>query len=199
MDSEFAKLLFQVPEHQDPQDVYDQLIFDHRAFFLSKTPIAKVFKARLHKALQMQQAARLLFPADSCFIEKEESFNFVNPVFIGNWLIDFNCLHQFRNLLKLEFIRISDPSSWKVRIEKWLEVELEYAQLYAVEGEDQAGQEVRVSNEPDAMTFLSELKQLSFEPTLENLKMYSKELPGMLCVERKRLHLYYLLNSTHGK
>jgi hypothetical protein len=198
MDSEFAKLLFQVPEHQDPQDVYDQLIFDHRAFFLSKTPIAKVFKARLHKVLKMKQAAALLFPADIYFSEKEESFNLVNPVFTGNWLIDFNCLHQYRNFVKLEFNRVSNPSMWKVPLEKWLEVELEYAQLFASEEDDQTGLEVRVSNEPDAMTFLLELKQLSFEPTLENLRMKSKELPRMLCVERKRLHLYNLLNSTHG-
>lgn len=196
MDIELAKLLFHVAADEDPQDVYDQVVFEHRNFFLSKPPVAKLFLARLKKVSQVQQAAEMLFPDAIQWKEGTVNGQLNPPVWSKNWLVDFGKLQAFRNQVKLQLNRLPHPFLWKEPIENWLVIEYAYAELY---GKDLSiDSEVLVSKEPDPMLILHELNSLPFAPSLENLRIHSKELSFTLQVEMKRLHLYTLLNQTNG-
>jgi hypothetical protein len=196
MDKELAKLLFHVAPDEDPQDVYDQVVFEHRNFFLSKPPVAKLFLGRLKKVNQVQEAAMMLYSDDIQWKEEAVHAQLNPPVWSQNWLVDFGKLQAFRNQVKLQLQRLPHPVMWKEPIENWLVIELAYAELY---GEDlPIDSDVLVSKEPDPMLILHELNSLPFAPLVENLRIHSKDLSIALQVERKRLHLYTLLNQKDG-
>jgi hypothetical protein len=196
MDKALAKLLFQVPSDGDPQDVYDHLVFEHRNFFLSKSPIPTIFRARLAKAIQLQQAAFLEFPEEIDWDITEPNLQLIETEWAQNWLVDFGKLQVFRNQMKLHLHRLPHPTMWKDPIESWLDTEMTYAKLY---GEDlSVDAEVLVSKEPDPMRIWQELTNLVFPSTPENLKFHSKDLSSTLQVEQKRLHLYTALIKKDG-
>ena len=49
MDQSEAKLFFTIQEGEPLKDAYDRILFEHKQFFLSKTPIRKVFEGRVDK------------------------------------------------------------------------------------------------------------------------------------------------------
>lgn len=60
MTPEEARLFFPYNEADDVTDLYNERLFEHKQFFLSKTPIRRVFESRLDKVAKMDEAYHVI-------------------------------------------------------------------------------------------------------------------------------------------
>lgn len=77
-----AQLFFPYQESDDLTDLMDERLFEYKQFFLSKTPIRKVFEAKLDKLRQLNEAYLTLTQAASNnkISVPQESVNFSDEV-----------------------------------------------------------------------------------------------------------------------
>lgn len=77
-----AQLFFPYQESDDLTDLMDERLFEYKQFFLSKTPIRKVFEAKLDKLRQLNEAYLTLTQAASNYkiSVPQESVNFSDEV-----------------------------------------------------------------------------------------------------------------------
>ena len=60
-----ARLFFPIEEGVDPEDRYDELLFEQKQYFLSSIPWTKTFEARISKLEKMQSAYVQLYAVNS--------------------------------------------------------------------------------------------------------------------------------------
>lgn len=108
MTVEEAKLFFPYSEEDDLSDLYDERLFEYKQFFLAKTPIRKVFEAKLEKLLQMDKAYRVLVGEE---IDEQPTKLVENIVFSDVILDAFNQWEQQKGIAKQQISIAYEASS----------------------------------------------------------------------------------------
>lgn len=117
MTVEEAKLFFPYNEEDDLSDLYDERLFEYKQFFLAKTPIRKVFEAKLDKLLQMDKAYRVLANIE---LDKQQQITEEKIVFSDVILDAFNQWEQQKGMAKQQISIASEASSLYKTVNNYL-------------------------------------------------------------------------------
>jgi len=85
-----ALLFFPLSTDEQIEDIYLARLFEYKQFFVTKTPIRKLFQGKLNKLMQMDSAYRVLS-------------NQKNNLNINNTNSDFSCNIDFSNVVSEAF------------------------------------------------------------------------------------------------
>lgn len=190
MNNKEALLFFPHKEGDDLDDLWEERLFKQKQFFLTRPPIAKVFRSRLKK-LEKQHLAYLALTENTDNIKSIETSD-VDYDFSEDIIEAFNRYHELRNSFKHELLKAMDFVSLKKVIESWLQMESKYYSLW--ENADSLSDDIQVtkSKEPDPMVLLEKLKEMS---TRENISLFTdlhsryKDTDEVIRNEVKRLTL----------
>lgn len=192
MTKEEAKLFFQWEDGEDPEEVWEEKLFEQKQFFLTRPPIPKVFFSRLKKLKKTQQAYLVLTEQED-EIALSKSNDAAEVAFSENVIEAFNQQQQYRMKMKAEVLRANTFVALEKSINTWLELERMYLEKWRVE-DSGLELDVVISKEPDPMELLQILRE--FEKTngvltFKNVKNELERLPVMIKNECKRLNLLY--------
>lgn len=194
MTPEEARLFFPCDEDDDLSDLYLERLFEYKQFFLSKTPIRKVFESRLEKLIQMDRAYRIIsgdeiFPDDMQLNETVSFSDGLREAF-NQWeelkgkskqliMHSNNALILQRNVLY--YLRIVDEYRLKWYTES--EIDIEISQL---------------SKDEDPMEILSAIKSFEEEGGIYFEDILKLGTNSFLLKEMKRLSLL-VKNYSNGR
>lgn len=197
MDLNHAKLIFSITEEDDLNDVWEEHFFKHKQFFLTHSPIKKVWEARLEKMLKEYSAYCVLIGKlvqneeyDKLPSEEEENYE-------GKSVLEsFNVFFAGRNKFKMKTIQVNDPLELSNIIHLWLSFERNYyEQWFCEESINDEGVKVLLSKEPDPMELLKSLKEwerdVNKQVDFSTLCSDYSFLPELLKKEVKRLSSLY--------
>jgi hypothetical protein len=185
-----ALLFFPHEKDDDLEDLWEERLFEQKQFFLTRPPLAKVFRSRLKK-LEKQHAAYLTLIEDSIPVITLDNVN-LNFNFSTEIIAAFNDYHSLRNDFKHKLLKASDFVSLKKIVESWLIMEQAYHTMWSYPASINADIEVAKSKEPDPMIVLENLKRLFSEKnikTFNDLQSHYNDLGEVIRKEVKRLTL----------
>lgn len=194
MNKNEARLLLNISEDENLDDVWEGKLFEQKQFFLTRPPIAKVFRSRLSKLEKMYSAYSFLTgnELDSNF---DDSKKIDLPKFSNIVKEAFNQQQTERMKLKSLILNAKSPVKLKQVIESWLKLEKLYMEKWLVSENIEVDSEVVISKEPDPMYILEDIKTIEKAAnemiTFEYLKNNLSSLPKRLVSEIKRLNLLY--------
>ena len=173
------------------EDAFEDEIFALKQQLLSILPVHKLYRSKLKKWGNLEDAYRSLGGR----LEENEVFDIKIPVFFNEILSSFSLYQEVRNQLKLNLLNTFDLSNAEKLLQSFVKLEVTYASLWLSEYIDE---NVIVSKIPDPMEVWNGIK--IFESiggtTFDDLKEMSNEVPETLKREQKRLTLYY---TKYGK
>jgi hypothetical protein len=169
-------------------DAYENQLFSHRQFFLTKTPIPTVFSGRFSKLKLMDESFEILggvlkseaaFEIDISF-ESEEIRAVISTYQLG------------RNQFKLAY---SQANSGKALI-KIAQQQLRFEGLYLSKWKSELTEEnasLLLSKEMDPMVLLHAIQEAASSGvmTFSELQKNAKKVPEILVNEKNRLSLLY--------
>lgn len=155
MTKEEAYLFFPVADEDDLQEVYEDRLFEYKQFFLTKPPVKRVFLARLEKLKKMDEAYRRLADLEESPTQAEDT-DF--PIFSDRILDAFSEFERLKGVQKQRIMQAKDAAVLEIEVRHLLELVSRYQQKWFREFPDE---QLNVSNEPDAMELLSNIR--SFE------------------------------------
>ena len=79
MTNKEALLFFPLTKESEIEDLYEELLFEYKQFFINKFPLKKVFEAKEKKMLQMQKAYIHLGGKYSSFLSNSIVTNYNFP------------------------------------------------------------------------------------------------------------------------
>lgn len=189
MTKEEAALFLSVGEGEDLQDVYEQKLFEHKQFFLSKFPVSRVVNSRLKKLEQLHKAYLLLGGNEKAAEQEEMSF-----AFQGDMLDVFNKFQQEQSERRSALSRAVTYQEVRNHMHAWLRLIHDYATCWnSFSPEDVEG--IIIGKEPDPMEIYTGLKKLSEQGIVkfESLREIRNENPVRR--EAKRLSLWLKMES----
>lgn len=186
-----AHLFLSHSEDENIEDVWEQLFFSQKQYFLTHTPTPLVWESKLKRLFKKYCAYLVL--TDQEYIEIDRSLDFSKNIDFQNDFINaFNEFHRLRNQHKSEVLRANSFSELSDAIKRWLNTELEYALYWSYPLSKDLDIQVFLSKEPDPMQILEDLKvtknKLGKTSILE-LKNNYNILPENIQKEVKRLTL----------
>lgn len=190
-----ALLFFPFEEGDDLHDLYEERLFEFSQFFISKTPIRKVFQAKEKKMMQMHEAFVLLGGRNVPIHFLKQNFSDLNPT--ETILETFNnyqtCKNQIKNKLTKSVSAI-ETSYWMHQL---IELEMTYSEKWFVSEIEESSQTI-ISKEPDPMSILSAIKEFNSNGGFTFADFVNKRniLPELLLNEMKRLSLYRKLEKN---
>lgn len=187
MTKEEAILFFPYSEEDDLLDLYDERFFEYKQFFLSKTPIRKVFLAKEKKMQQMY--ASYLFLSGQTDTQQEE-IQFSKYTFTTSILETFNLYQQYRNELKNKILQSNSVIELSATIYNLLQLQTAYYENWSpVEFLEK--ETITISKEIDPMQLLFAIQEFNKLGgfTFEDLNSKRNISPIMLINEAKRLSL----------
>lgn len=185
MTIEEAKLFFPFDEADDLSDLYSERLFEHKQFFLSKTPVRKVFEARLEKLLQMDKAYRAITKNEtsSSHSEQIETINFPDTI-----LTAFNQWEELKGKSKQQIMLSPTASSLQKSVLNYLKLVDEYRLKWYTE--DEIDVEIsQLSKDEDPMEILTEIKSFEKEGGIYFEDILKLGTNSFLLKEMKRLSL----------
>ena len=192
MNKQEANLFFPHSSSDDLEDLWEDRFFEHKQFFLLKTPIRKVFIARLTKVVK-QFEAFLVLSNQVDDLAPAANTSCVKTNFDSCVITAFNSYHSYRNQFKNNVLQAAHPHELTQVIHQWLNMEEEYRYLWKNEQAKDLATTVLISKEPDPMEVLTNLRNWddSSSPakTFEDLNKEYSFLPQLLQIEVKRLTL----------
>ncbi|SFT50912.1 hypothetical protein SAMN05216474_0968 [Lishizhenia tianjinensis] len=192
MDLKEAQIYFPLKEEEDAHDKWEEILFEHKQFFLTRPAIPKVFRSKLKK-IQQQYEAFESITGDSF---KAQEISYGEFPFSDVVQECFQQMFRYRGQFKQDVLRCQQVKDISKVIEKWLELELEHAQKWFFEYPEDLDTPI-VSKEPDPMILLGALRQWdeNEQKSFSLLKKDFEVLPKALKDEMKRLSLLLKLNG----
>lgn len=191
MNQSEAKLYFKYENNDELLDLWEERFFEQKQFFLTRTPINKVFYGRLKKLHKQYEA----YLALSETADNTKPITWIKPkVDFTNVVIEaFNQLHKFRTQIKQFVLQSNNPKQLQDVIDYWLSVEFEYINKWSNPITSLIEEDVVISKEPDPMDLIKSLNEWDEnkppKKTFEELILAYSFLPKRLQLEVKRLTL----------
>jgi hypothetical protein len=190
MTSEEARIYFAATEEDELENEFLTELFKHKNFFISTSPIPKVFLSRLKKLGKIQEAHKALGGVEekSSFEELKSNYNDKS---LGEIFREYSSI---RNVFKQKIMASNTINDIKSIVLNLLEETRLYANAWSYDYESLDG--VLVSNEMDQMNVLNQIKKLeAVEPiTIEAIQKLDSE--NVLVRESKRLSLWLKLDQN---
>ena len=188
MTSEEARIYFMATEEDELENEFLTELFKHKNFFISTSPIPKVFLSRLKKLDKIQEAYKALGGVEekSSFEELKSNYNDKS---LGEIFREYSSI---RNVFKQKIMASNAINDIESIVFNLLEETRMYANAWSYDFESLDG--VLVSNEMDQMNVLNQIKKLeAVEPiTIEAIQKLDSE--NVLVRESKRLSLWLKLD-----
>lgn len=191
MTKQEAHLFFSYDEEADIEECWEEHFFAQKQYFLTHTPIPKVWLSKIRRLSKQYEAFLVLSDQE---MQKAEQKNGVIPKidFPENFIAAFHQLHQLRTQHKSKILQVENPFQMGEAIKAWLEIETQYAHYWSVPESEKMEIPVAQSKEPDPMEWIACMKRTSKEiksNAIHDLKMNYKNLPADAQKEVKRLTL----------
>lgn len=194
MTPEEARLFFPYSEEEDLSDLYDERLFEYKQFFLSKTPIRKVFESRLEKLAQMDKAYRII-ANEPLSVNNEPS---VEPVdFPDNLLAAFNLWEQLKGNSKQQIMLSLTASELRKNVLRYLQITDDYRLKWYTEQEIDA-EISQLSKDEDPMEVLQAIRSFEKEGGVNFQDILKMNTNSFLLKEMKRLSLL-VKNYGYGR
>src|SRR5690554_2666425 len=153
-----AHLFFPHSEEEDLDELWEQRFFKHKEYFLTRTPVARLWTSRLNRINKERNAYLVLsdkeIPVENFDFEPNESINFSS-----NFIVAFNAFHLKRNQNKSKVLQANSFMQLSEAINNWLKTEGSFAQYWAYAESEQNEIKVAMAKEADPMEFLKGLKE----------------------------------------
>ena len=174
-------------DEDDLIDLYEEKIFEFKQYFLSKTPIFKLFESKLSKLEKIGIAYNLLTNSNVEFNETKLEFNGSQAEILANYLH----FQEEKNRLKTKISNSENAIELVSWVKNLLELEKMNAQQWFSEIEIDAN--ILVSKEPNPMEILEGIKiyQQNGGFNFDQLKKLENNPPEILIQEMKRLSLLF--------
>jgi hypothetical protein len=174
-------------DEEDLIDLYEEKIFEFKQYFLSKTPIFKLFESKLSKLEKIGNAYKLLTNSKVTFHETKLEFNGSQVEILANYLH----FQEEKNRLKTKISNSENAFELVSWVKNLLELEKINAQHWFSEIEIDAN--ILVSKEPNPMEILEGIKiyQQNGGFNFDQLKKLENNPPEILIQEMKRLSLLF--------
>lgn len=185
MTYEEAKLFFPYNEEEDLSGLYDERLFEYKQFFLSKTPIRKVFESRLNKLVQMDTAYHILTNNKT---EAEEYLPGEEIHFSDVILEAFSQWEQLKGKSKQQIMRSQDASTLKKNVLSYLHITDNYRSKWYTD-QDIDIQIDQISKDEDPMEVLEAIKLFEKEGGINFEDILKLNTNSFLLKEMKRLSL----------
>jgi|688.fasta_scaffold38011_8 hypothetical protein len=177
---------------EEPFDVYQEKHFQIKQYFFQRAPIPVVVQKKIKELNELHEAYLLCYPEASL----DEQFKpFLPALFTGNWVDDFHVLQNARTKYKTQLVALISAKNSALLLENWFTEELNYAQIWSQIYKNEDTTHVQVSQEPDPMRMLQWLRELPFNPSIENIEIEQENLQIDLQNELKRLSKFVALAS----
>lgn len=181
------------PENlEEPFDVYQEKHFQIKQFFFQRAPIPVVVQKKIKELNELHEAYLLCYPEASL---DEKYAPFSPAIFTWNWLDDFHVLQNARTKYKTQLVALISAKDSALLLGNWFTEELNYAQIWSQIYTQSDLTQVQISQEPDPMRLLQWLRELPFNPSLENIENEQETLIVELQNELKRLSKFVALAS----
>lgn len=174
-------------DEDDLIDLYEEKIFEFKQYFLSKTPIFKLFESKLYKLEKIGNAYILLTNSNVEFTETKLEFNGSQAEILANYLH----FQEEKNRIKTKISNSENAFELVSWVKNLLELEKMNAQQWFSEIEIDAN--ILVSKEPNPMEILEGIKiyQQNGGFNFDQLKKLENNPPEILIQEMKRLSLLF--------
>lgn len=174
-------------DEDDLIDLYDEKIFDFKQYFLSKTPIFKLFESKLSKLEKIGNAYHLLTNINLEFTETKLEFNSSQPEILANYLH----FQEEKNRIKTKISNSENAFELISWVKNLLELEKMNSQHWFSQLEIDAN--ILVSKEPNPMEILEGIKIFNQNggTNFDQLKKLENNPPEILIQEMKRLSLLF--------
>lgn len=168
-------------------DLYEEKIFEFKQYFLSKTPIFKLFESKLSKLEKIGNAYSLLTNSNAEFNETKLEFNGSQTEILANYLH----FQEEKNRMKTKISNSEKAFEIVSWVKNLLELEKMNAEHWFSEIEIDAN--ILVSKEPNPMEILEGIKiyQQNDGFNFDQLKKLENNPPEILIQEMKRLSLLF--------
>ena len=188
MTKEEAILFFPCKDEDDFQEIYEDLFFEYKQFFLSKPPIRKVFLAKKVKMQKMHEAYLLIAGKEDVVINNEmQKFEYT---FSNSILDTFNLYQHYRNELKIKILKSNNSIELTPIIDQILRLQSIYSEIWG-EFEISESENIIISKEIDPMYLLLAIQEFNKLGgiTFKDLHLKINISPILLINEAKRLSL----------
>lgn len=185
-----AKVLLKIEDGDEFIDRWEQEMFDIKRYFLTSTPIPKVFSAKLARLRKFEEAYFTLIGVDVPSVNHAISIELVN--FSQEVSEAFHQLHTWRTSIKQRIHSTHNVGEIVQLIEAWMRVEKDYITQWVYPQSAEIPAEVVVSKEPDPMellTLINNWNSTEGHTRFHELHMNFSFLPERLRFEVKRLTL----------
>jgi hypothetical protein len=168
-------------------DLYEEKIFEFKQYFLSKTPIFKLFESKLSKLEKIGNAYSLLTNSKVEFTETKLEFNSSQAEILANYLH----FQEGKNRIKTKISNSENAFELVSWVKNLLELEKMNAEHWFSEIEIDAN--ILVSKEPNPMEILEGIKIFNQNggTNFNQLKKLENNPPEILIQEMKRLSLLF--------
>lgn len=185
MTKEEAKLFFPYDEEDILSDLYDERLFEYKQFFLAKTPIRKVFEARLIKLDQLNKAYKVLSgeSVDQTLVIETEP-----PVFSDILLDAFNQWEQLKGRSKQRIATAFDAGTLQKHVQEYLILVDAYRKKWYTDLEIPV-EITQVSKDEDPMEVLEAIKAFETAGGKKFEDILKLNTNSFLLKEMKRLSL----------
>jgi hypothetical protein len=187
MTNKEALLFFPLNNEDEIEDLYEELLFEYKQFFINKFPLKKVFEAKEKKMLQMQKAYIHLGGEHSVFLSDFIVTNYNFPFSIKE---SFQLYQKERNILKNNILKSISTIELSFFIHKLLNLQESYTKKWLIVS-NLPDTEIQISNEPDPMSLLLAINEFNSKGgiTFDELNSKRNILPDLILNEAKRLSL----------
>ena len=186
--NEAARNYFKTSDQSEIEEIYEQEIFELKQFFLSRAPIAKLFKGRIAKLNKLQE---VFDEINSNQIKADFEISFPeNSIYL---LDSFTNFQAVKNKIRLLISNELNGYNLLLLVQKLIDLEKEHAKEWSFTDEIELDETVVVSKEPnpiDILNAINEYQQKGNE-TLKELKRNENNPPNVLIQEMKRLSLLF--------
>ena len=174
-------------DENDLIDLYEEKIFKFKQYFLSKTPIFKLFESKISKLEKVGNAYNLLTNINVEINETKLEFNGSQTEILTNYLR----FQEKKNSIKTKISNSESASELVFWVKNLLELEKINAQLWFSEIEINAN--TLVSKESNPMEILERIKIFNQNggTNFDQLKKLENNPPEILIQEMKRLSLLF--------
>jgi len=174
-------------DEADLIDLYEEKIFEFKQYFLTKTPIFKLFESKISKLEKVGNAYNILTNIKVEFNETRLEFKSSQTEILANYL-DFQ---EEKNRIKTKISNSKNAFELVSRVKNLLELEKINAQDWCSEVKIDAN--ILVSKEPNPMEILEGIKIYSQNggQNFDQLKKLENNPPEILIQEMKRLSLLF--------
>lgn len=168
--------------------MYEQEIFELKQFFLSRAPIAKLFKSRLNKLQLLQTAYDSIHST-----EENHPFDFTFPAEENDILESYKAFQATKNQVRLQISNELNGANLFQLIQILIDLEKHNAQSWFISTELEEADSVVVSKEPNPIEVLNGIQEYlqNGGKTFQELKRNENNPPIVLVQEMKRLSLLF--------